>query len=1110
MLPVTADTIRIDTLSLNPSYFKVFHANGQEAEPEKYRVDFARAILILESDSFPAGEEIRIVYLPFPEFLTRNYTAFDPALIVESATDESRLYQAQDRSRKEISRPFEGLHTSGSLSRAVTIGNNQDAVVHSNFNLQIEGMLSEKVGIRASITDNEIPLQEGGFTQRLDEFDKVFIQLFSDNWSLTAGDVDLFNTESYLMRFQKKISGVSVSGKLSHDRGQTDFFGSGALVKGKFHSHRFNGLDGNQGPYRILGPDNEQFVLMISGSERVYANGVLLKRGEEFDYTIDYNTAEITFTTLYPVTANLRFTVEYQIAERNYVRFLTYDGVGYRSDRFSLGVKYYNETDSRNNPLDQDLSEEQKRILAGAGDDPSKMVAPSEIPAVFDENRILYRKEMLNGREIYVFSNDPNAELYQVSFSYAGELQGDYVVGTTLAAGRVYVYQEEVNGQRQGSYMPVVQLVAPEKLQMMTLEAAFNPGTSTDLQAELAFSDRDRNLFSELDDSNNNGFASKVGWSQKVLDRRWKLDGRLDYEYLSENFSTIERIRNVEFSRDWNLDGLDLSENIEQQFVKAGIHLEKDSILQLDYLYENLLLGDDYQGNRHNLAGRMHWKNTGAFLDASMLHNEDATDENEFIRLYSGIVQRISRFWLGMRYNFEENLRKETASGLLRDSSHRFSDIQGFAGVGDSTKVFVEIGYHFRVTDSVLQEQLDRVSHSNAVYLKSRLLQSETADLSVFANYRKVDNERIQDEEALNARLSYRQRVLGDFMSWQTVYETRTGNLPQQEFTYLEVEPGKGFYEWIDFNENGVQELDEFVVAQFPDQAIYVRVLLPTVQFIRTNQNKWSQTLQLSGSGWKSRKGWKGILSHFTNQTYFLIDSRTRQSGPGFELNPFSRDDEDLLGLDQNLKNSLFFNRGLQKHSMVYSYMQSRKKTVYTFGDQDLQWRTHQLQFNHKFGKYWLLDLDAGIGKGKSGSVSYSNRNYALKQWHAGPRLAYLYDQNTRLEIFYTYKDKENLIGAQESLQSHLFGSSFQYANRQRFSVNANVNLFFNTFDGNTGSPVAYQMLEGLQPGTNLTWLLSMQKRLTSFLDLNLNYTGRKSEETKTIHTGTLQLRATF
>jgi hypothetical protein len=36
--------------------------------------------------------------------------------------------------------------------------------------------------------------------------------------------------------------------------------------------------------------------------------------------------------------------------------------------------------------------------------------------------------------------------------------------------------------------------------------------------------------------------------------------------------------------------------------------------------------------------------------------------------------------------------------------------------------------------------------------------------------------------------------------------------------------------------------------------------------------------------------------------------------------------------------------------------------------------------------------------------------------------------------------------------------------------------LYENKFTGNSLSPVAFQMLEGLQPGQNLTWRLLVQK----------------------------------
>lgn len=70
--------------------------------------------------------------------------------------------------------------------------------------------------------------------------------------------------------------------------------------------------------------------------------------------------------------------------------------------------------------------------------------------------------------------------------------------------------------------------------------------------------------------------------------------------------------------------------------------------------------------------------------------------------------------------------------------------------------------------------------------------------------------------------------------------------------------------------------------------------------------------------------------------------------------------------------------------------------------------------------------------------------------------------------------------------------------------------MFLNDFKGDTNTPVAYQMLEGLQAGKNYTWNLLFNRKLNSFLNLNLNYLGRNSENSKTIHTGSVQLRAVF
>ena len=136
--------------------------------------------------------------------------------------------------------------------------------------------------------------------------------------------------------------------------------------------------------------------------------------------------------------------------------------------------------------------------------------------------------------------------------------------------------------------------------------------------------------------------------------------------------------------------------------------------------------------------------------------------------------------------------------------------------------------------------------------------------------------------------------------------------------------------------------------------------------------------------------------------------------------------------------------------------------------------------------------------------------NFNLDEVRFEPKLSYIFSENARFDIFYTYTSKDNTIGGFEQLQQNNYGISFTYNKASKVALTGEINFFKNEFTGNVNSPVAYQMLEGLQPGDNFTWRLLAQKKLTKFLDLNLNYFGRQTETSKAVHTGSLQLKAYF
>ncbi len=289
--------------------------------------------------------------------------------------------------------PFEGLETSGSLSRGFVIGNNQNSSVASELDLQITGKISEKISLRASLQDSNVPLQEGGYSQKLNEFDQVFVELFSENWLLRAGDVNLENSNTYFGKFTKKVQGIFARGIVKRDSSETTLFASGAIVKGQYAKSNIKGQEGNQGPYKLSGTNGELFILLVSGSETVYVNGLRLERGENNDYVIDYNAGEITFNATYPITSEMLITVEYQYSDRNYSRIIAYGGGTHKTKKVRISAHVYTENDAKNQPLQQNLSTEQVDILQLAGDDTSLMIAPSATPEAYSENRILYKKK---------------------------------------------------------------------------------------------------------------------------------------------------------------------------------------------------------------------------------------------------------------------------------------------------------------------------------------------------------------------------------------------------------------------------------------------------------------------------------------------------------------------------------------------------------------------------------------------------------------------------------------------------------------------------------------------------------------------------------------------
>jgi hypothetical protein len=1099
------DTIHLEKSSINSSNFKLLDTHGQPIDSIFYKINFEKGTLVLNEKFAVSSDSITVRYLKFPEFLTKEYRVYDDSKVVSNDASSGSLYKIEEEKNQKKNIPFDGLNTSGSITRGVTIGNNQNSVLNSNLDLQITGKLSKKVSLRASLQDSNIPLQDGGYSQKLDQFDNVFMELFSEKWNIRAGDVFLENRKTQFLNFNKKAQGIATSFDFGGEDNKTNVFASTALVRGQYAKSDFVGQEGNQGPYKLIGQSGELYVLVISGSERVYVNGILLKRGENNDYTIDYNAGEIIFTPLFTITSEMRIAVEYQFTNQNYTRLVTYACGSHESKKWSFGSYLYSENDFKNQPLQQSLSAEQAQILVNAGDNQKLMEASSAYLDSYSNNKILYKKTLLtNGIEIFENSNDPAAILYNVRFTQVGENKGNYVLNDSAAIGRIYKYDPV-----KGNYDPVIKLVSPIKTQVATFLGKYNPSEKTAIDFEIGISNNDKNLFSSKDDSNNQGLATKINAKQRLFSKKWNVDAFANYQFIAKDFRSVERLYSIEFGRDWNL-GTTSTGN--QSYLISGFQMILPEKGNLVYQFEKLDFSENFSGNRHILKALFNLNHFKIQSLGSFLNSDAKISTSKFFRNQTQVKYHFKKNWIGSSLQLEDNLEKNTTTNQFSALSQRFTQYGFFAGRGDSTKVFVELGYYKRANDSLQNGIIQRVNNSQTFALRSKLIQNNKSDLSLFVNYRVLDfvASANKKEPSLNSRMIYNDRFFNQLIQSTTVFETNSGSIPQQEFTYLEVPIGQGVYTWNDYNSNGIQELEEFEIAPFVDQAKYIRIFLPNRIYIKTHQNKFSQSLTLNPNQWQNASGFKKMLSYFYNQTSFLIDRKVENKGDNFDLNPFSKSEEDVLGLNSSFRNSLFYNRGKQLHSVTYTYVQNENKNLLSIGSQNAKNSSNQLQYNHLYRKSWLFGMFAKTIQTSLTSENYPEKNFEIEGFQLAPKISYLFSKSTSWDLFYELQNKKNQMSSFESLLQHRFGTSFTYAGEKKFTMNGEVSFYQNKFVGNQFSSVGFQMLEGLQTGQNLTWRLLLQKSLSSFLDINFNYQGRKSETSQAIHTGNVQLRAYF
>jgi hypothetical protein len=1121
----------IDSAYILPSSLVVFDmTNGNIVSPKLWSFNFATSSIVI-SDSLCAIQpvlKIRYVCLDI-----------DPKFFVQKK-DTSSLFSRKDSIvyysavQKKPFQPYDndGLMKQGSISRGISAGNTRGASLQSSLDIRLSGKLNNDVEIIAVITDNNIPVQPDGNTQQLQEFDKVFIELKKNTSGARFGDIDLASGTGHFMKYNKKTQGglfytswLNDGSILSKDTCTQKASIAGGISKGKFARNSFVGMNGNQGPYKLTGAENEMFIVVLAGTEKVYINGELMTRGQNYDYVIDYNLAEITFSSSRLITGDQRIVVEFEYSDKNYVRSLFTGNYEYSNKKTNFKMVFYSEQDARNQPLQQEIDENDIFILQMAGDNPLGAVVPGWDSIGFSGDYVMYAMiDSLGLDSIFLYSIDPTTAIYKVSFSFVGKGKGNYMPDNIPANGRVFKWIAPVAGIPQGDYEPYIVLIPPQKKQMFTAAADHQVSKNTSVGFEFAVSNTDMNTFSSFDNNDNSGVGAKVYFRNVTQLRNdslrptLKLIKLLSYEFTEARFNGIDRYRAVEFERDWNLSAKEEAAN--DHIFSAGISLASASNVIAAYQAEYYVKAAQMNGFKNRLNINMKKGIFHVFNQSMYMTSDRETFNTDFLKQKGRIWLSPSFVKVGMAYEHEINVFKSIGDSLM-PNSYSFLEFEPFLeSPSDSSLVRFRSWYKHRNTQGVYDESFKQNMQTKEVGSSVSINDNGKNTITFQGAYRLTEYKDTllqgytgKTDQALVGRLEHQLHLFKGSITSYMYYEIGSGMEAKKDFTYIEVAPGQGQYTWNDYNGNGIKEIDEFELSVYQDEASYIRIILPSNDFVKVFTLQFNETFVIEPSrAWRNdTTALKKCISRFSNRLQFSLGKKTQTDEFSERFLPISGgfSDSTLISMGSGFSNTFFFNRAHPVYSGRYRFSENINKAFLINGFELRRVKAHELQMVWNISPSIGTEAEFRQGTKENDSEFSIQRRYTIEFTDISPKFHYQTDVKQRYSIVGGYRISDNTYqGGTERAVIFTAGPEFRFPIKESMIVNLRCMYHDIEYNGISGTPLAYEMLESLEAGVNFTWNIMLQYSVSKALQLSFIYDGRQPQGKKMIHFGSIQLKA--
>ena len=1094
--------------------------------------------LVIEPSSIHARPTVPFDYDPVTQLLSASMSGVDSVFICyrilspdvfptlrnrDIATyenlDEDRQFGTSFEPPAELFDFGSDIRKAGAISRGITFGNRQNLFVNSALNLQMRGKLSDKMNLEAVITDQNIPYQPEGNTQQIRDFDNVYIRLYNDAFDLIVGDIVLANPhdESYFLKYYKNVQGLELKYKSQIGSWNSRTEISGSAAKGKFASVVLDAIEGSQGPYKLQGPNGERFIIVLANSERVFVDGKVLDRGFDLDYVIDYNLGEITFNLNVLITRFSRIRVDFEYAEQFYSRSSQVLSQKLSNEKWAFRFNYYSEKDNNAGTLGFQPSQNDLASLRSIGDDLSLAQISGIDSVAFNINRILYKRldtldQDGNVQSIFEYSTNADSASFAVNFSEVGFGFGDYILLNRTGNGRIFEWISPQRGVSQGNFQPTRQVPLPISKQLVSFGLDCNRNGHESIRQEVAISSQDQNLYSEVDDQDNQGLA----WLGSFLSEnraigQYEFSSQIQWELNDRNFQPIDRYRPVEYNRDWDFTATDKTARDYIIWFSSGIY--RDQARQINYELQRRERTGAIKGWQHRVTANQQISDFRFSSNHFLLNNNFGGLESDWIRTTNDLSFRRGSIVPGYQLSLDQNTLSQGDS--IRSSRMHFIAHEYYLTNSDSAKTQFRSSYQKRRDKAPLDGRLEKFTYADA-YSANIGKTFGVHTLGLVGTYRKVkDYVNNLANEWLNARIDWAGKFFRENLSHRMTYQVGNVRELKREFIYIEVGGNQGTHAWRDENKDEIRDLNEFYEAVNPDERQFAKIFTPTDEYITAFETRYQHVIDgRFPVNWRTSSGTRSFLSKWTTQVSLNSHFKTTSEEASKRLNPFSIQirNSEVIFASNRWRYDVFYNRSRTGLGWDGSFSKSERKQLLSNGfelGKRLVWNS---TYKWRPNPAYTFLLHNTWGKQLNSSDFLENRNLNIRSHGIGPEVIWQPLNSLRLSADFEFRKQKNKgtsdIDEKSGVQEWHGNLTWSASGKGRLSID--IRLIKIDFRGEENTFTAYQLLEALSPGQNAAWRANWLQTLGNGIQMSLQYNGRTSEGSAPVHTGTVLMTAYF